>query len=64
MKKLIIAGAIAVVVASGVLAAVRFGGQESETSPAAIAMAAEEQQAQQTRAGVTVDARVLSLIHI
>ena len=58
MKKLIIAGAIAAVVASGVFAAVRFGGSETDGS-AAVAIAAEEQQAQQTRAGVTVDGRVL-----
>lgn len=59
MKKLIIAGAIALVVGSGVFAVVRLGGSGNESSTAAIAMAAEEQQAQQVRDGVTVDARVV-----
>ena len=59
MKKLIIAGAIVGVVGIGVFAAVRFGGSGDANGSAAVAMAAEEQQAQQTRDGVTVDARVV-----
>ncbi len=59
MKKLIIAGAIAVVVGSGAFAAFRFGGSSNEVGSAAVVMAAEEQQAQEARDGVTVDARVV-----
>ena len=59
MKKLIIAGAIVGVVGIGAFAAVRFSGSGVESSSAAVAMAAEEQQAQQSRDGVTVDARVV-----
>ncbi|MCO5243038.1 MAG: biotin/lipoyl-binding protein [Anaerolineae bacterium] len=59
MKKLIIAGAIVGVVGIGAFAAVRFGGSGDANGSAAVAMAAEEQQAQQTRDGVTVDARVV-----
>ncbi|MCB9130162.1 MAG: efflux RND transporter periplasmic adaptor subunit [Anaerolineales bacterium] len=59
MKKLIIAGAIVGVVGIGAFAAVRFGGSGDASGSAAVAMAAEEQQAQQTRDGVTVDARVV-----
>lgn len=58
MKKLIIAGAIAIVVGTGAFAAFRFGGSETENN-AAVALAAEEVQAQQTRNGVTVDGRVV-----
>ena len=58
MKKLIIAGAIVGVVGIGAFAAVRFGGSGDESNTA-VAMAAEEQQAQEARDGVTVDARVV-----